>query len=163
VAPSNDASRFALTSTAFTNGAAIPARFTCDGEDLSPALSWSGAPKGTATFALVVEDPDAPGGTFIHWVLYDLPATTNALAEGMPKDGSLAKLGNAHQGRTSFKALGYGGPCPPKGPAHRYYFRLYALDAALGLPVGATRDEVVAAMRGHELAKAELMGTYARR
>ena len=153
---------FTLVSSAFTNGSAIPARFTCDGEDRSPALSWSGAPAGAASFALIVEDPDAPGGTFIHWVLYDLPANTMSLPEGVPKDAMLPQIGNALQGRTSFKALGYGGPCPPKGPPHRYYFRVYALNAKLGLESGASRDQVLTAMKGHELGRAELMGTYSR-
>lgn len=154
--------RLALTSSAFKNGHAIPARFTCDGEDISPELSWSGAPQDTESFVLIVEDPDAPGGTFIHWVLYDLPGDTRTLPEGVPKGATLPQLGGARQGHTNFKSLGYGGPCPPKGPAHHYHFRLFALDAQLGLDAGATRDEVVDAMNAHELGRAELVGTYAR-
>lgn len=152
-----------LTSTAFKDGDAIPSQFTCDGADRSPALAWSGAPKNTAAYAIIVEDPDAPGGTFIHWVLYDIPATARSLPEGIAKGDTVASLGSARQGRTGFKGVpGYGGPCPPRGPAHHYHFRLFALDKVLGIPAGASRDDVVSAMRGHELARGELVGTYAR-
>lgn len=152
-----------VTSTAFKDGGAIPSQFTCDGADRSPALAWSGAPQNTAAYAIIVEDPDAPGGTFIHWVLYDIPATVRSLPEGIVKGDAIASLGTAKQGRTGFKGTpGYGGPCPPRGPAHHYHFRLFALDKVLGLPAGASRDEVVSAMRGHELARGELVATYAR-
>jgi Raf kinase inhibitor-like YbhB/YbcL family protein len=151
---------FVISSTAFTSGASIPVQYTCDGTDISPPLQWSGAPEGTQSFALIVDDPDAPGGTFVHWVLFDMPATTTALAEaaspGALPAGSL-------EGLNDFGNQGYGGPCPPSGSSHRYYFRLYALDtAALGLAAGATRDQVDQAMSGRILAQAELMGTYAR-
>jgi Raf kinase inhibitor-like YbhB/YbcL family protein len=154
---------FVLSSPAFANGDPIPAQYTCDGANRSPALSWTGAPPTTASFALIVEDPDAPGGTFIHWVLYDLPGTASSLPEAVPPDPELPTLGGARQGRTSFRKIGYGGPCPPKGPPHHYHFRLFALDAKLGLATGATRDEVAAAMQGHEVGRTELIGVYARK
>jgi Raf kinase inhibitor-like YbhB/YbcL family protein len=159
---SDTVTRFPLASAAFQNGDTIPRAYTCDGADRSPPLQWPSAPPRTAAYALLVEDPDAPGGTFIHWVLYDLPGAAASLPEGVPNDGILPQLGGARQGRTSFGRVGYGGPCPPPGPAHHYHFRLHALDATLGLDAGATRDQVVAAMRGHELGQAELVGLYAR-
>ena len=153
-----------LTSPAFAEGDSIPTQFTCDGADHSPPLIWSGAPQGTAAYALVVEDPDAPGGTFIHWVLYDMPANVRSLPEGVAKGETVPAAGGAKQGRTGFKgAPGYGGPCPPRGPAHHYHFKLFALDKSLGIAAGASRDDVMGAMRGHELARGELVGTYARR
>ena len=155
--------QLSLTSAGFKDGAAIPAQFTCDGANESPPLTWGDAPDNTASYALIIEDPDAPGGTYIHWVLYDIPATTHALPQGLPKDPTLSTPSGAKQGRTSFKTVGYGGPCPPKGPAHHYHFTLVALDKTLGLEPGATRDRVVDAMRGHELARGELVGTYARK
>ena len=154
----------ALSSAGFENGAAIPVQFTCDGADQSPPLAWEDAPGNTASFALLCEDPDAPGGTFIHWVLYDIPPMTHALPQGVPKGPTVASLGGAKQGKTSFKnAIGYGGPCPPKGPAHHYHFILVALDKSLGLEPGASYTDVVNAMHGHELARGELVGTYARK
>lgn len=152
-----------LLSGAFEAGAGIPARHTCDGADLSPTLAWSGAPAGTASLALIVDDPDAPGGTWVHWVLFNLPGSLTALPEGVPATGDLRGLGGARQGRNDFRKVGYGGPCPPPGRAHRYLFRLYALDADLPLEAGASRAEVDRAMRGHVLGETTLMGTYARR
>ena len=153
-----------LSSAAFKDGAPIPVQFTCDGTNDSPPLTWGDAPDNVASYALIVEDPDAPGGTFIHWVLYDVPATTHALSQGVPKNPIVPTLGGAKQGRTSFKnAIGYGGPCPPKGAPHHYHFKLFALDKTLGLEPGATREQVMEAMRGHELGHGELVGTYARR
>lgn len=152
-----------LTSGAFQAGGGIPARYTCDGADVSPALAWSGTPAGTVTFALVADDPDAPGGTWVHWVLFNVPAAVTALPEGVAKAHEPKGLGGARQGRNDFRKVGYGGPCPPAGPAHRYFFRLYALDAVLPLRAGADRPALVAAMRGHVLGEASLMGTYARR
>ena len=146
-----------LTSTSFQKGSQIPAKFTCNGAGISPQLAWSAPPAGTASFALIVTDPDAPGGTFVHWVLYDLPAGTRALTEGLPQLPD-----SAHLGRNDFGDLGYGGPCPPHGAAHHYHFTLYALDAKLNLPEGATRAQVEAAMRGHILASGELIGMYQR-
>jgi Raf kinase inhibitor-like YbhB/YbcL family protein len=153
---------FTLASPAFQDGDSIPRDYTCDGADTSPELRWLGAPPGPAAFALIVEDPDAPGGTFVHWVLYDLPGSFASLPEAVPKGGELPQLGGAKQGRTGFGRTGYGGPCPPPGPAHHYHFRLFALGAKLGLAAGATRDQVMSAVQAHELAHAELVGLYAR-
>jgi Raf kinase inhibitor-like YbhB/YbcL family protein len=153
---------FTLSSPAFRNGDIIPRAYTCEGANKSPQLVWTAPPPHSASLALIVEDPDAPGGTFIHWVLYDLPGSATSLPEGVPKAAELPQLGGAKQGRTSFGTTGYGGPCPPPGPPHHYHFRLFALDAKLGLSAGATRDQVAAAMQGHELARAELVGLYAR-
>ena len=156
--------QLSLTSAGFKDGAAIPVQFTCDGANQSPPLTWADTPENAASYALIVEDPDAPGGTFIHWVLYDIPATTRALPQGVAQGPSVSALGGAKQGRTGFKnTLGYGGPCPPKGAPHHYHFKLFALDKTLGLESGATRDQVMEAMRGHELARGELVGTYARK
>lgn len=150
-----------LTSTAFAEGHAIPAKYTCEGEDLSPPLSWTGAPVGTKSLALIVDDPDAPSGTWVHWVLYDLPPTATGLPEGLPKSQYIP--GNAKQGLNDFKHLGYGGPCPPPGKAHRYYLKLYALDRVLELKPGATKKEVERAMEKHTLARGQLMATYQRK
>ena len=152
---------FTLASAAFREGAAIPAKYTCDGVDVSPPLGWSGAPVGTRSFALIADDPDAPAGTWVHWVLYNLPADVSELPENIAKVESL-DLGGARQGRNDFRRPGYGGPCPPPGPPHRYFFKLYALDAPLKLKAGAQKRDVEAAMEGHVLATAQLMGTYGR-
>jgi Raf kinase inhibitor-like YbhB/YbcL family protein len=152
---------FTLTSAAFRDGAGIPVKYTCDGVDVSPPLSWSGAPAGTGGFALIVDDPDAPAGTWVHWVLYNLPAAVFELPENIAKVESL-DLDGARQGRNDFRRPGYGGPCPPPGPAHRYFFKLYALAAPLTLKAGAQKRDVEAAMEGHVLATAQLMGTYGR-
>jgi hypothetical protein len=149
-----------LKTPAFKPGADIPAQFTCDGADSSPALTWSSPPEDTRSLAIVVDDPDAPGRTWVHWVLYDLPATEHELPAGVPAQATLPS--GARQGRNDFGRIGYGGPCPPKGPVHRYYFRLYALDTTLELKAGATRSELDHAMRGHVLAQTELMGRYRR-
>ncbi len=148
-----------LTSFSF-QGNQIPSRFTCNGAELSPQLAWSAPPPGTASFALVVTDPDAPGGTFAHWLLYNLPAETRALPEGLPKQRQLA--GGALQGVNSFGQMGYSGPCPPSGSPHHYHFTLYALNAKLNLPTDATRAQVKAAMHEHILATGELVGLYQR-
>ena len=147
-----------LTTTSFQNQ--IPAKFTCSGAGVSPQLAWSAPPAATASFALTVTDPDAPRRTFIHWVIYDLPAGTRALPEGVPTQGQLPD--GALQGRNDFGEIGYGGPCPPPGSPHHYVFTLYALDAKLNLPEGATRAQVEAAMQGHILAHGELVGIYQR-
>jgi Raf kinase inhibitor-like YbhB/YbcL family protein len=149
-----------LTSTAFTEGAAIPAKYTCDQADLSPSLKWTGAPAQARSFVLIVDDPDAPVGIWTHWVLYDLPASVADLSENQPKTPTLSN--GAKQGLNDFRRPGYGGPCPPPGKPHRYFFRLYALDTLLGLKPGATRKEVESAMAGHALAQCQLMGTYKR-
>ena len=150
-----------LTSTAFKEGESIPSRFTCDESNVSPALKWSGVPAGARSLVLIADDPDAPVGTWVHWVLYDLPAGTSELAEDTPKSQYLP--GGAKQGLNDFQRLGYGGPCPPPGKPHRYFFKLYALDTALELKPGATKKEVERAMEKHILAQAQLMGTYKRK
>ncbi|MGH7546808.1 MAG: YbhB/YbcL family Raf kinase inhibitor-like protein [Gemmatimonadales bacterium] len=152
-----------LISTAFGEGGPIPVKHTCDGADVSPPLSWGGMPRGTVAFAVIADDPDAPAGTWVHWVLYDLSGSAVQLPENVPKADTLPDLGGAIQGRNDFRRTGYGGPCPPPGPAHRYFFKLYALDAPLKLRPGATKQEVEAAMKGRVLATAQLTGTYARR
>ena len=149
-----------LTSPAFQEGQAIPARYTCEGQDVSPAMAWDEPPPGTASFALIVDDPDAPGKTWVHWVLFNLPAATRSLPEAMPADASLRD--GARQGVTDFGRTGYGGPCPPSG-THRYVFKLYALDTLLTLPPPATTSQLERAMDRHILARAQLMGTYRRR
>lgn len=154
---------FSLTSPAFEHEGSIPVRFTCDGEDVSPALSWSEAPEETETFALVVDDPDAPGGTFVHWVLYRVPGHFSELPEEVGDEPRLDNLGEAVNGRNDFGNLGYGGPCPPPGDAHRYFFKLYALDSGLDLEPGTTKSELEDAVEGHVLGEAELLGTYRRR
>jgi Raf kinase inhibitor-like YbhB/YbcL family protein len=134
----------------------IPRAHTCDGEDRAPALAWSGAPPKTSAFALIVHDPDAPRGDWVHWVVFDLPRTTRSLRSGAGPDGGT-------EGTNDFGKTGWGGPCPPPGSAHRYVFELYALDAPIGLPAGSSRDDVQRAMKGHVLGRASLVGRYARR
>jgi Raf kinase inhibitor-like YbhB/YbcL family protein len=151
---------FTIQSSDFANGADIPRAFTCDGEDRSPDLSWSGAPEGTKVFALIADDPDAPAGTWVHWVIFNIPATTQSLPSGVEKMEQLAN--GAKQGKNDFRKLGYGGPCPPPGKAHRYFFKLYALDSELALAGGASKADVERAMSGHILGKTELMGRYKR-
>jgi hypothetical protein len=150
-----------LTSDAFAEGQPIPARHTCDGADVSPALHWSDAPAGTKSFALICDDPDAPMKTWVHWVIYGLPASARGLPEKLPTGGTLAT--GAKQGVTDFKRTGYGGPCPPAGKPHRYLFKLFALDTELSLKPSATHHDVLAAIKGHVLAEASLMGVYQRR
>jgi Raf kinase inhibitor-like YbhB/YbcL family protein len=149
-----------LTSPSFRDGETVPVRHTCDGEDLSPALRWSGAPVETRTFALVCDDPDAPRGTWVHWLIWNLPADTIELSEGMPPRPELPS--GARQGLNDGGDLGYGGPCPPPGKPHRYFFSLYALGSALNLPPGINRSDLEAAMEGHILARGVIMGTYER-
>lgn len=150
-----------ITSPVFKEGKPIPPKYTCDGADISPPLAWSEIPAGTQSLALISDDPDAPRGTWVHWVLYNLPAHLFGLPENIPNDKTLALANGGAQGKNDFQKIGYGGPCPPKG-THRYYFKLYALDSSLALPSGATQRQVLEAMKGHVLAEAELMGTYAR-
>ncbi|MER3424119.1 MAG: YbhB/YbcL family Raf kinase inhibitor-like protein [Nitrospiraceae bacterium] len=149
-----------LMSSAFQQGKMIPQQYTCDGSDISPPLTWSDPPQGTQSFALIADDPDAPRGTWVHWVVWNIPATVRSLEESVPRQESLAT--GAKQGMTDFKKIGYGGPCPPSG-THRYFFKLYALDAMLNLPTGTTKAELEKAMQGHILGQAELMGTYQRK
>jgi Raf kinase inhibitor-like YbhB/YbcL family protein len=149
-----------VTSTAFSAGEMIPKKFTCDGPDVSPQLAWNNPPAGTESFALIADDPDAPMGTWVHWVLYGLPASTRELAENVAKQEQLPS--GARQGRNDFGKIGYGGPCPPPGKPHRYFFKLYALDAKTNLNAGATKTDVERALKGHILGRAELMGRYGR-
>jgi Raf kinase inhibitor-like YbhB/YbcL family protein len=151
-----------IASDAFQQGEAIPTKHTCDGEDLSPRLRWSDIPPNTKSLALICEDPDAPSGLFTHWVLFNLPPMVTELPEDVSAQERLAN--GAIQGRNDFKRIGYGGPCPPpQDGAHRYFFRLYALDTELQLPAGARREDLVLAMDGHVLAMGQLMGTYRRK
>lgn len=149
-----------LKSPAFGYGQSIPTRYTCDGEDISPPLEWSDPPANTRSFALIMDDPDAPVGVWDHWVLFNIRSETRSLPEGIPPDADLIQGGR--HGRNSWKRLGYGGPCPPGG-THRYFFRLYALDTVLELPPGASKENVLKAIEGHILAQAELMGMYQRK
>ncbi len=143
-----------ITSTAFAEGANIPVKYTCGGESISPPIKWTGAPAATKSFALIMDDPDAPVGTFTHWVVFDIPATQSEIAEG-------AKGGGV-QGQNGARGNGYTGPCPPFG-THRYFFKIYALDvASIGLSEGAARDQVEKALQGHILAQGSLMGRYGR-
>ena len=151
---------FRLVSTAFENGERIPTRHTADGGDVSPPLEWHGEPAGTQSFALICDDPDAPRGTWTHWLAFNLSPSLHSLTEGIPVHATLAD--GASQGTTDFGTTGYGGPSPPKGPAHRYYFRLYAVDQILPVKAGASRKQLLGALEGHVLAEAELMGRYGR-
>ena len=148
-----------ITSTAFTEGSMIPKRYTCDAEDVSPDLAWTGVPEGTKSLALICDDPDAPMGTWVHWVLFNLPPDTSELHSEIPSKKTLRN--NARHGKNDFGKFGYGGPCPPGG-THRYFFKLYALDATLNLSQNATKDMVLQAMEGHILDQAELVGKYQR-
>ena len=150
---------FTVTSTAFDAETHIPVRYSCEGEDISPDLSWSGVPEGTKSFAVACLDPDAPPGTWVHWVLYDIPSDVKELSESIPDDDTLEN--GAKQGTNDFGNLGYGGPCPPSG-THRYFFKLYALDSILELEPGKTKAEVLDSMEGHLLAETQLIGKYSR-
>jgi Raf kinase inhibitor-like YbhB/YbcL family protein len=137
----------------------INVKYTCDGLDISPPVEWSQAPEGTKTFALICDDPDAPMGTWVHWVVYNIPGTITKLAENVPRVEVLEN--GTKQGKNDFKRTGYGGPCPPGG-AHRYYFKVYALDEALEVDTGISKKELVACMEGHILAEGHLIGKYKR-
>jgi Raf kinase inhibitor-like YbhB/YbcL family protein len=149
-----------INSNSISPGGEFPKRETCDGGDSSPQLSWSGAPPNTQSFALILDDPDAPSGTFTHWIAWNVPASARELAENLPKSAQLPD--GTRQGRNDFGKAGYGGPCPPPGKAHRYFFRLYALDNLPAVKAGAGRGELEHAMEGHVLARGELMGRYGR-
>lgn len=149
-----------LKSDAFQQGKTVPEKYTCDGDNISPQLSWGRPPEGTKELVLICDDPDAPVGTWDHWVLYGLAPDTIGLPEGVPTTKEIERGGL--QGKNSWGNIGYGGPCPPKGLAHRYFFKLYAVDDALDLKPGATKKDVLKAMEGHILAQGELMGKYAR-
>ncbi len=148
-----------MTSDAFRPGATIPAKYTCSGANVSPGLRWGDPPKGTLSFSLIVDDPDAPRGTFVHWVAYNIPHGTRALPEGVPQGAESLGM---RQGQNGFGKNGYNGPCPPPGKPHRYFFRLYALSTTLTLGKGAGKEDVVRAMEGQVLGQAELMGLYGR-
>lgn len=150
-----------LTSTAFAYGEAIPVQYTCDGANSSPPLAWRNVPAGAKSLALICDDPDAPGRTWVHWVIYNLSPTQSELPEGVAAQETV--LDGAVQGINDFKKIGYGGPCPPKGGPHRYFFKLYTLDTKLALGPRATKQQALQAMEGHIVAQAELMGTYKRR
>ena len=149
-----------ISSPSFINGGNIAKKFTCDGANISPQLSWNEPPEGTKTFALLVDDPDAPVGNWSHWTMWNLPAAARGLAEGLRKDAELSD--GSRQGQNDFRKTGYNGPCPPPGKPHRYYFKLYALDTKLDLKPGAAKKDVEAAMKGHILVQAEWMGRYGR-
>lgn len=149
-----------VSSSAFKEGDRIPAKYTCQGQDVSPPLAWGEPPAGTQSVALIVDDPDAPGGVFTHWVLFNIPPDSRELPEAVPIQAELAR--GALQGKTDFGRIGYGGPCPPPGHPHRYQFTLYALDQPLGLEGGTSKKQLLSAMEGHILAQGQLTGTYQR-
>lgn len=148
-----------LKSPSFEEGGMIPKKHTCDGEDISPPLNWTSVADGTKTIALICDDPDAPGGTWVHWVIFNIPADTRDLAENLPPQKELPN--GARQGINDFRKFGYGGPCPPGG-THRYYFKIYSLDTDLDLEAGATKAQLLQAMKGHVLGEGQLMGKYHR-
>ena len=150
---------FKVTSDAFAQGETIPQKYSCNGQDISPPLQWDDVPSDTQSLVLIMDDPDAPVGTWVHWVLYNLPAETRSLPEAIPPDISLPD-GSQH-GKNSWGRFGYGGPCPPSG-THRYFFKLYALDTRLDLSAGASKEQLLDAMEGHILSQLELMGTYSK-
>ena len=147
-----------ITSSAFKNGAYIPEKYSCKGEDISPPLKWVDIPEGTRSFALICDDPDAPVGIWIHWVIFNIPENVFVLQENLSSKGTLEN--GSIQGKNSWGKIGYGGPCPPPGKPHRYYFKLYALDMMLDLKVGAAKKDVLAGMKGHILGEAKLMGLF---
>lgn len=151
---------FEIQTLAFANGATIPAKYTADGKDVSPQLDWSGMPERAKALALIMDDPDAPMGLWVHWLVYDMPADTKALREGAGKGAPLPA--GAKEGKNSWNRLGYGGPSPPPGKVHRYYFKLYALSASTTLAAGATKAELEAAIKDKTLGMTQWMGTYGR-
>jgi len=150
-----------LSSAAFTEAGMIPQKYTCDGENISPPLNWTEISQNAKSLVLIVDDPDAPAGIFVHWVLYNVDASLRGLPEDVAKSASVSGIGL--QGVNDFRRSGYDGPCPPKGSPHRYYFKLYALDTMLSLKAGASKSEVENAMQGHILAQGQLMGKYSRK
>jgi len=148
-----------ITSTAFKDGEFIPKKYTCDGDNVSPPLEWSEVPKATQSFALICDDPDAPMGTWFHWVIFNIPASVHKLNENISLNKVLED--GAVQGNNDFRKTGYGGPCPPGG-THRYFFKIYALDKRIGLTPGTTKDELIKELEGHILAEGKLMGKYSR-
>jgi hypothetical protein len=154
--------KLSVTSPAFQPNGTIPRKHTGQGEDVSPAITWSGAPSGTAEFALLMDDPDAPAGTWVHWVIYKIPGTATGLKEGIEKVTTLTDPAGALQGKNSWGRIGYGGPLPPPGSAHHYHFKVHALDKPLSVSAGLDKAGLLDAMRGHVLAEGELVGTYQR-
>jgi Raf kinase inhibitor-like YbhB/YbcL family protein len=148
-----------ITSSSFVHEDMIPAKYTCDGQNISPPLAWSGAPQETKSFALICDDPDAPAGTWVHWIIFDIPSNVNSLPEKVARQEEIAGLGK--NGKNSSRRYGYDGPCPPGG-THRYYFKLYALDTMLNLNAGLSKEELLKAIKGHVLAEAQVMGRYKR-
>jgi len=159
-APSGPAIK--LSSSAFSDGGKIPTKYTCDGDDVSPPLSIENAILGAKSLALIVDDPDAPGGVFVHWVVWNIPSNTTSIPENVPYTEVVGSLDGAKQGVNDFGKLGYRGPCPPSGPPHRYIFKLYALGTMLGLGAGASKAELEDAMNGHILDETTLTGKYGR-
>lgn len=151
---------FRIKSDVFKEGEVIPEKYSCEGEDVSPPLKWENVPDEAQSLALIADDPDAPMGTWVHWVIFNIPTSITDLEENIPAQEELSN--GAKQGRNGFKKIGYGGPCPPPGSAHRYYFKLYALDKKLELSSGVTKSDLVDAMEGHIISKAELIGKYSR-
>jgi hypothetical protein len=149
-----------MRSGSFQHGHEIPMKYTCDGSDTSPQISWESVPEGTETLALIMDDPDAPGKVFTHWVIYNIPASRDELPEGVPAEKIVKK--GCSQGMNDFKMMGYGGPCPPPGKPHHYRFHLYALDTILDVPSGASKNAILSAMKGHVLAENEIIGLYGR-
>jgi len=149
-----------VSSPAFQEGDRIPAKYTCQGQDISPPLAWSQPPVGTQSFALIVDDPDAPGGAFTHWVLFNIPSDSCELPEAVPAQAQLPS--GALQGKNDFGRIGYAGPCPPPGRPHRYQFTLYALDQPLDLEAGVSKKQLLSAMQGHIITQGQLTGTYQR-
>jgi Raf kinase inhibitor-like YbhB/YbcL family protein len=148
-----------IRSDVFKSGETIPTRYTCDGEDISPQISWSKTPEGTKELVLICDDPDAPMGTWVHWVAYGIPPETTSLSDNVPKKDTTMGF---KQGKSSFGRIGYGGPCPPRGSIHRYFFKVYAIDLLTNLKPGATKEVVMKAIQGHILAQGELIGRYGR-
>lgn len=149
-----------ITSTVFKNEAMMPAKYACDGDNVSPPLAFSGLPPQTLSLALIADDPDAPSGTWVHWVIYNIPPSTKELEENIPIKEALPD--GSFQGKNDFKKIGYRGPCPPSG-THRYFFKVYALNIKVDLPPGATKRELLAKMEGHILEEGSIMGKYMRR
>ena len=148
-----------ITSSAFEEGGMIPKQYTCDGANISPSLAWTSVPEGTKSFALICDDPDAPMGVWVHWVIFNLPVNINELPESIPSQKTLEN--GAKQGTNDFRKIGYDGSCPSSG-THRYYFNLYALDTEIDLDAGATKEDLLKMMEGHILSKGQLMGRYKR-
>lgn len=155
-----DVMALSIKSSAFSDGGIMDAKYTCKGKDVSPPLSWEDAPLGTKSFALICDDPDAPFMTWVHWVIYDIPMDVIGLPEAVPKDETLSN--GAKQGRNDFRRIGYGGPCPPPGGPHRYFFKLYALDTVLNLEPGLTKKALLDEMEGHILGEAQIVGRFKR-